>query len=194
MKQITQKEVLKTIEAKRQSAENAYVRAHKEGRFDDAKKNKDYIDAYQDAYCYLASVEIVPDNKLLDPLCNKCSKTNESCPFHRMGSAYEDCGAYEEIVPEKDLNKMLEKTPITPYVEPKVEPLRNDRFREFEFQNDAKRIIDAKSVKSIAILEAYNGGFDVYVDTYIMKKSDPYTFCKALYDDLVEWWKYWKQN
>lgn len=109
--------------------------------------------------------------------------------------AYQDLICYlngVEIVP--DLNKLLESAPITPYVEPKVEPLRNDRLREFEFANGAKRIIDAKAVKSISLEESYSTGFDVYVDTIIMKKNEPYTFCKALYDDLVEWWKYWKEN
>ena len=72
---------------------------------------------------------------------------------------------------------------------------RYDRLREFLFDNGARRIIDVKAVKTISLEESYTKeGYDVYVDTIIMKKAEPYDECKNCYNDLVAWWKYWKQN
>lgn len=107
----------------------------------------------------------------------------------------ENIKKFTQVFNENEFREKVIEEPVREALK-KVKPYetRNDRFREFEFANDAKRIIDAKSVKSISIQEAYNVGFDVYVDTILMKKSEPYIFCKELYNDLVEWWKYWKQN
>ena len=163
----------------------------------------------------IKSIEIVPENKLLETLCNKCSKTEEACPFHRMGSAYEDCGAFEEQIvttipkakreelgiTQDDLKKMVEKTPITPYVEPTVEPLRNDRFRDFKKSNDCNDFyisIDAKDVKTITMTyEKKYKTISIYVDDYCVKsvvnKIDEQEWL-AFYKDLIEWRNYWKQN
>ena len=53
-----------------------------------------------------------PKEELLEPLCNKCSKTRETCPFHRLGSAYEECSAFAETKEarnERILNLLKEK-------------------------------------------------------------------------------------
>ena len=73
MKQVTQKEVLETIEAKRESAENALERAWQEAKSNCEKgkrertreidKNKAYVEAYADAYAYIDSVKIVPEEE-----------------------------------------------------------------------------------------------------------------------------------
>ena len=161
----------------------------------------------------IKSIEIVPENKLLEPLCNKCSKTEEACPFHRMGSAYEDCGAFEEQIvttipkakreelgiTQDDLKKMVEKTPITPYNEPKVEPLRNDRFRDFENGNFYVSL-DAKDVNIITMqVDDRYKTIEISVNGYYVKRSggiEKYDKeeCLAFYKDLIEWRNYWKQN
>lgn len=150
-------------------------------------------------------IEIVPDNKLLEPLCNKCSETKEGCPFHRMGSAYEECSSFQSFSePEdkqEDLKEMLEKTPITPYIEPKVEPLRNDRFREFEIKENGrtrKDIVDATSIMFIRFYDNNGERFVIEIWSVCGYVSDKQFIeeprAKAYYNELVEWWKYWKQN
>ena len=124
----------------------------------------------------VSAPEHIEESKtLLDPLCNKCGKTKEECPFHRMGSAYEDCSGFKEQKPQE---------------------IRNDRFREFEFNYGIeKRTIDAKAIKSINIQKSFklNTQYQVYVDSILMAEGE-YEELIKIYNELVEWWKYWKQN
>ena len=69
MKKITQKELIKLIEAKQENAENTYKIVHdslhsankkeEDSRHDRLITNKAYIDCYQDLICYIQSVVIV---------------------------------------------------------------------------------------------------------------------------------------
>lgn len=106
MIQITQKDLIKLIEEKKDNAKNRFFSiTFTEKTFGEASLLKSNClgkaDAYEDLICYLKDVEIVSehnneDKELLEPLCNKCNKTNETCSFHRIGSAYEDCSGFEE--------------------------------------------------------------------------------------------------
>ena len=155
-------------------------------------RNKAYMDAYADVIALIDSAKIVvypeetgkmpcesapkqeESKTLLEPLCYKCIKTEEECPFHRMGSAYGDCSGFKEQ---------------------KVHEIRNDRFREFEFNYGIeKRTIDAKAIKSINIQKSFksNTQYQVYVDSILMAEGE-YEELIKIYNDLVAWWKYWKQ-
>lgn len=177
MKQITQKDLINLIEEKQENARIAYSQTFNMKEGDEAREqaqtNKAYIDAYRDLICYLNGVKIVPDRKeefvqkvLIEP--------------------------FEEELKKIDPYKL----PITPYIEPKVEPLRNDRFRDFEREGYSVSL-DAKDVKSIALL--YDPKYrtqEIYVDDYCVKRTKGIQENNdlAFYNDLVEWWKYWKQN
>lgn len=71
---------------------------------------------------------------------------------------------------------------------------RNDRFREFKYDDGLKIIIDAKSVESILLGKSPTGKYYVHINDISMGRDDSYSKCKGFYNDLVEWWKYWKQN
>ena len=98
------------------------------------------------------------------------------------------------------MKKLLDNALITPYNEPKVEPLRNDRFREFEFLNyDETTItvtIDAKEVVGITRLQRdkdYNVAIEGKSIRYYAKLFREESEATSYYNDLVEWFKYWKQ-
>lgn len=214
MKQITQKELIDLIKEKQENAKNMFYETRdNEKDFGKAELKKARclaeMNAYQDLICYLNSREIVPEKKLLEPLCNKCSKTNETCPFHRIGSAYEDCSNFEEeqivtTIPKakreelgltkEDLKKWLEKAPITPYNEPKVEPQRNDRFREF-VDGETTLTIDAKAISSIKVnIIDLNVQINENGNYRYEKFFESEDEAKAYYNDLLAWVKYWKRN
>ena len=176
MKQITQKELIDLIKEKQENAKNEYESAiygyrpieTSRARIITQERNKAYIDAYQDLICYLNSVEIVPEAKLKE-----------------LGFTQEE------------LNEMIKKTPITPY----SEIIRDDRFREFERTDkdgySSKELIDAKSVVFIRFYDNKehfeveiwsNCGF-VNEKRFIEK-----TRAIAYYNNLLEWWKYWKEQ
>ena len=204
MKQITQKQFIELIEEKQENAINAYQfvaqqLSTQEGMFAKALKeerNKAYIDAYQDLICYLNGVEIVPDRIE----ANKGYFVGGNYPEEKIVSTIPKTKQEELGITQDDLKKMIKKTPITPYIEPKVEPLRDDRFREFERIDKevylVKELIDAKSVVFIRFYDNNRERFVVEIwskSGYVNGK----TFieearAKAYYDDLVEWWKYWK--
>ena len=183
MKQITQKDLINLIEEKQENARIAYSQTFNMKEGDEAREqaqtNKAYIDAYQDLICYLNGVKIVPDRKeefeqkvLIEPFLEELKKID---PY---------------------------KLPITPYNEPKVEPLRNDRFVEFERKNyndsTSKVTLDAKAVIAIDMTTEKDDKYEVIVVSYCGNMAAK-TFieeprAKAYYNDLVEWWKYWKQN
>ena len=197
MKQITQKELLETIEAKRKSAENAYMKAHMEGRFDDIRKNIDYMEAYIDAYCYIASVEIVPERIE----ANKGQFVGGNYPEEEIVTTIPKAKQEELGITKDDLKMFiptneaieelkkidLDKKPITPYNEPKIELLNNDRIREYVDTKGNLHYIDAKEIYYIRISEGY-----VFL---ALGKADVISFEKNIldYKELVEWWKYWKQ-
>ena len=173
MKKITQTEFISLIKEKQENAINAlkFVSQQlttKEGMFEKAlkeEKNKAYIDAYEDLICYLTCVVIVP-----------------------------------EEVKKEDLKKLFERAPITPYIEPKVERLRNDRFKEFETIEKGysrKILIDATSVVFIRFYD-HKEHFEIEIWCNC-GYAEEIRFIEearaiAYYNELVEWWKYWKQN
>ena len=177
MKQITQTELIKLIEDKQQNAVNEIQRAFagmpNYKTKDTLATNKAYYDAYQDLICYIKSVVIVPD------------------------------GTIVANIPEaerEDLKKLFERAPITPYIEPKVEPLRNDRFKEFETIEKGysrKILIDATSVVFIRFYD-HKEHFEIEIwcncgyAEEIRFIEEPRA--RTYYEELVEWWKYWKQN
>lgn len=225
MKQITQKELIELIEEKQENAKNMFYETRdNEKDFGKAELKKARclaeMDAYQDLICYLNSVEIVPEAKqeekkceCYDPIYKRCNGTRErdecycngdqnKCthyPKKRIVTTIPKAKQEELGITQEDLRDMIEKTPITPYNEPKVEPLRNedDRIREFEILladmlNDKSKgscTIDAKEIVLIGkpkkdIIEIiFSSGTVIH-----LKKS------KYNYKELVEWWKYWKQN
>ena len=85
----------------------------------------------------------------------------------------------------------------TPYNEPKIEPLRNDRFREFADGNN-RQSIDAKEVSSIEYnwdakeVIVYDNGQNIYSCAF--GKWGTHEDAEKFYNDLVEWRNYWKQN
>lgn len=185
MKQITQKDFIKVIEEKQENAtkmeESLRIRATSRESLDIAKKCLGEARAYQDMICYLDNVEIVPEETIVTTIPK--AKLEGLC------------------ITQEDLKKMLEKAPITPYFEPNIEPLRNDRFREFEeIKKDGcsvKELVDAKSIEFIRFYDNKehfevqtwcNCGF-IREETFAEE-----TNARAYYNDLVEWWKYWKQN
>ena len=186
MNQITQKDLINLIKDKQENAKNDYRRVSNDTGFRTLEESririirqereKAFIDAYQDLICYLDSVEIVPERI--------------------EANVGQFVGGEELHMSPEDLKKLFERAPITPYIEPKVEPLRNDRFKEFEFFNGAKRTIDAKAVKSINIQESFKSKtqHQVYVDSILIAEGDVYEGLVKIYNDLVAWWKYWKQN
>ena len=180
MKQITQTELINLIKERRENAtkteERLRIHAVSKDELDTAKICFGEASAYQDLLCYLDNVEIVPDK----------IEANKG----------QFVGGEELHMSPEELKKLFERAPITPYIEPKVEPLRNDRFKEFEFFNGAKRTIDAKSVKSINIQESFKSKtqHQVYVDNILVAEGDVYEGLVKIYNDLVAWWKYWKQN
>lgn len=242
MKQITQKDLIKLIEEKRENARNAFRRATEKSDRDSLLTNKAYIDAYQDLICYLNGVEIVAENQNLEQVYSgkkvkvytKKMIIGSLTPFESTGKIGRDNGMFIEIQEENGMHAIIDKDDINRIeivpetIEPNPGQKMNTaeqnlevprvhrcnapdnatckadcdnceyhvapRLREFEFDNGSKRIIDAKEVKSIEIEESYNTGFNVYVDTILIRKDDPLTMCRATYKDLVEWWKYWKEN
>ena len=186
MKQITQKELIDLIKEKQENAQRELFSIQVNKNLGEAlltkERNKAYIDAYQDLICYINSVKIVPEATLIT-----MSKEEQ-----------EELGKHQQ----EYINKMLEKSFITPYIEPKVEPLRNDRFREFEQiiekGRTRKEIVDAKSISFIRfynhcgerlVIEIWSNCGYVDEETFTDE-----TNAIAYYNDLVEWWKYWKQN
>ena len=117
----------------------------------------------------------------------------------------EEQSAYQEIIDELNDVEIVpdpNKIPITPYVEPKVEPLRNDRFRDFEKDNFYVSL-DAKDAKTITM--QYNRMYEtieICVDDYCVKQFFKVKEFEGLdkkqaldfYKDLIEWRNYWKQN
>lgn len=117
----TQEEVIKIFEEKQQSAEQS-VNALKGVKSKEREQRQliGEVCAYEDCIATLRGCTIVEEQHpkaiqeraLVEPLCNKCIKTSKACPFHRMGSAYEDCSGFEEQ-PNQDLSKMYGKLPIS---------------------------------------------------------------------------------
>ena len=102
--------------------------------FEEARTKGDIIFYYRFAKVNLARI-YTPEGemtaKLGDYIIKGVNGELYPCKPDIFEKTYEKVSAYLkgiEIVP--DLIELLEKTPITPYVEPKIEPLRNDRFRE----------------------------------------------------------------
>ena len=225
MKQITQNELIELIREKKENAMKEYEAIRmgerwtpEEGQILGKERNKAYIDAYQDLICYLDSVEIVPEVKqeekkceCYDPVYKRCNGTRERDECYCNGYKSE-CTHYPEkrtvaTTPTteaiEELRKIdLYKLPITPYVEPKVEPLRDDRFGEFERTDrdgySVKEMVDAKSIvfirfydnnKEKFVVEMWSKCGFVNEKTFIEEAR-----AKAYYNDLVAWWKYWKVN
>lgn len=132
----TQEEVIKVFEEKQASAEREIERARAKDceltpLEKDTKiiKNKAYMEAYEDCIAVLRGCTIVEKEEpkhficpppgedesqaLREPLCTKCSKTKETCPFHRIGSAYEDCSGFESLFNEETNEAMIPKADIT---------------------------------------------------------------------------------
>lgn len=202
MKQITQTELVELIKAKQENAKNCIESLGRKDSWSiqdglektlSFERNKAYIDAYQDLICYLNGKIIVPD------------------------------GAIIPEIKKEDLKKMLEKTPITPYDEQKTcyncadyqkckeqniacngsggKPARNDRFREFINEEtgktiDEKEMVDAKSIQFIrfckseenCVVEIWGGCGYITNKRFIELPQ-----AIAYYNELLEWWKYWKQ-
>ena len=186
MKQITQNELIELIKEKQNNAtnmeESLRIRATSRDDLDTARICFGEARAYQDMICYLDCVEIVPEEKIVT--------TIPKAKLEELG------------ITQEDLKKMIEKTPITPYIEPKVEPLRNDRFIEFERIDregySVKEIVDAKSIvfirfydnaKEVFVVEIWGNGGYVNEKTFTEEAR-----AKAYYKELVEWWKYWKEK
>ena len=97
----------------------------------------------------------------------------------------------------ENLDELLKKMHTTPYNEPKIEPLRNDRFREFADGNN-RQSIDAKEVSSIEYnwdakeVIVYDNGQNIYSCAF--GKWGTHEDAEKFYNDLVEWRNYWKQN
>ena len=114
-----------------------------------------------------------------------------------------DLKKFTQPLNKEELEQNVQKAFIEPFVEEmkKVEPLRNDRFRDFKKSNDCNDFyisIDAKDVKTITMTyEKHNKTISIYVDDYCVKsvvnKIDEQE-CLAFYKDLIEWRNYWKQN
>lgn len=207
MKQITQKELIELIKEKQENAKFTYESACKDygyrpieesrARLLTKERNKAYIDAYQDLICYINSVEIVPERIE----ANKGQFVGGNYPEEQIVTTIPKAKQEELGITQEDLKKWLEKAPITPLNEPKVEPLRNDRFIEFEKKMSNcvtyKDMVDAKSIMFIRFVKN-NKEYSVEIWCafgYITNK----TFIEearaiAYYNDLVAWWKYWKEN
>lgn len=167
MKQITQKEFMELIREKQKEASNNLYGGLKEERIIEKLA---YIEAYQNIIRELNSVEIVTEHKV-SPIT--------------IDTQEEVCNISQE-----DLNKILYEAAISQ---------RYDRIREFEKTN-FHIALDAKDVKNITMFrdEKYNN-IEVYVDEVCVKrvchaKENDEAESLAFYKEIVEWWKYWKQN
>lgn len=182
MKQITQKELIDLIKEKQENAKNMFYETRdSEKDFGEAPLKKTRclaeMDTYQDLICYLDSVEIVPErNDELDAL-----------QYAMKGLTYMPKEQIVTTIPkakQEELNKVWEKkTLIMPYSEPKIEPLRDDRFREFEFQDIGTTTYDAMKISYIS--KDHKG---ISIDGHLLYSGYGYD-----YDELIVWWKYWKQ-
>lgn len=169
MKQITQKDLIKIIEEKQENAKNMfYETRNSEKDFGEAPLKKARclaeMDTYQDLICYLNSVEIVPEEKM---------------PPHIkaiVGENYENCFAPNLKVSDKGCVE-------------NIEPLRNDRFREFE-DDMAKYLIDAKKITTIAYIAQHNN-IEIGIEN---NNTLVFDGSQRDYNEVCDWWKYWKQN
>lgn len=80
--------------------------------------------------------------------------------------------------------------PIKPCSQPKAAPQRNDRFREFEGDEGVIFNIDGKSITMISANSDLNGYISIIVDKHYVCVSQN----KYVYNEIIEWWHYWKQN
>ena len=115
-----------------------------------------------------------------------------------------DLKKFTQPLNKEELEQNVQKAFIEPFVEEmkKVEPLRNDRFRDFEKDNFYVSL-DAKDAKTITM--QYNRMYEtieICVDDYCVKQFFKVKEFEGLdkkqalafYKDLIEWRNYWKQN
>ena len=193
MKQITQKELIDLIREKQENAINAYKfvaqqLSTQEEMFAKALKeerNKAYINAYEDLICYLDSVEIVPDRIEANKgqfvggnepttLCDKCIMLDNcaSAPYRKKnGLDTKSCEYFND-------SKIKETKPSV-----------FARIRAF-YDEDSCIYIDPKEI--VGIIE-YRTSRRIIIFT---ANDTRFGFDKKglNIEEIVEWWRYWKQN
>jgi len=213
MKQITQKETL--IIEELLSEQYALLKDAKLQKKDyETKIRCDYIDVLRKILGLSNSEGIMPKEKIEPYIKAIVGENYENCFATNLKVSDKGCveekivttipkDKREELgITQEQLKEMIEKTPITPYNEPKVEPLIEKRFREFidfglGYTIGRKEMVDAKSIQFIRffkgeetyVVEIWCGCGYITNETFTEEAR-----ATAYYNDLVEWWKYWKEQ